>query len=207
MPRASSEENTSLCGAELARHRRAVFSAFAHLEAEVTAALANLRARINLPPRPGSAPKPPAGPLHAAMASAPRKSLEQNRPRHLARAQSSQFFPAGSFLRSVAARSSQPRNGSRIPLTGRARRPARALEEVNESHEGKRKTESLCPVHQINWQRSRYVFDMFYKYKKINRETYDYCIRNKLVDESLIAKWKKPGYERLCSTYMCEPGW
>ena len=75
-------------------------------------------------------------------------------------------------------------------------------DKVQEGHEGKRKVEALWPVHQINWQRSRYVFDMFYKYKKINRETYDYCIRNKLVDESLIAKWKKPGYERLCATYV-----
>lgn len=31
---------------------------------------------------------------------------------------------------------------------------------------------------------------------------YDYCVRNKLVDAALIAKWKKPGYERLCSTYV-----
>lgn len=31
---------------------------------------------------------------------------------------------------------------------------------------------------------------------------YEYCIRNKLVDAALIAKWKKPGYERLCSTYV-----
>lgn len=31
---------------------------------------------------------------------------------------------------------------------------------------------------------------------------YEYCVRNKLVDAALIAKWKKPGYERLCSTYV-----
>lgn len=75
-------------------------------------------------------------------------------------------------------------------------------DKVNESHEGKRKTESQWPVHQINWQRSRYVFDMYYKYKKISKEVYEYCIRMKLVDAALIAKWKKPGYERLCSTYV-----
>jgi hypothetical protein len=33
-------------------------------------------------------------------------------------------------------------------------------------------------------------------------QVYDYCIQNKLVDAALIAKWKKPGYERLCSTYV-----
>ncbi|ETL84867.1 hypothetical protein L917_15439 [Phytophthora nicotianae] len=74
-------------------------------------------------------------------------------------------------------------------------------EKMNEPHEGKRQCEALWPVHQINWQRSRYVYDMFYKYKKISREVYDYCVRRKLVDANLIAKWKKPGYERLCSTF------
>ncbi|CAM9283605.1 unnamed protein product [Chrysoparadoxa australica] len=75
-------------------------------------------------------------------------------------------------------------------------------EKVNEPHEGMRKGESLYPVHQINWQRSRYIYDMFYVYKKISRQVYDYCLRQKLVDAPLVAKWKKPGYERLCSTYV-----
>lgn len=74
-------------------------------------------------------------------------------------------------------------------------------EKMNEPHEGKRKVESLWPIHQINWQRSRYVYDMFYVHKKIERCVYDFCIKNKIVDANLIAKWKKPGYERLCSTY------
>jgi len=43
---------------------------------------------------------------------------------------------------------------------------------------------------------------MYFKYNKISKEVYEYCIRNKLVDAGLIAKWKKPGYERLCSTYV-----
>jgi bud site selection protein 31 len=76
---------------------------------------------------------------------------------------------------------------------------------VKESNDGKRKTESLWPVHQINWQRSRYIYDMYYTYKRISRQIYDYCIDEKLVDAALIAKWKKPGYERLCSTYVINP--
>lgn len=60
-------------------------------------------------------------------------------------------------------------------------------------------------MHQINWQKSRYVYDMYYTYERISREVYDYCITNKLVDAALIAKWKKPGYERLCSTYTINP--
>ncbi|KAE8906623.1 hypothetical protein PF005_g10409 [Phytophthora fragariae] len=74
-------------------------------------------------------------------------------------------------------------------------------ERMNEPHEGKRQCEALWPVHQINWQRSRYVYDMWHKYQRISREVYDFCVRRKLVDANLVAKWKKPGYERLCSTF------
>jgi len=77
--------------------------------------------------------------------------------------------------------------------------------EVNEPHEGLRKTESQWPVHQINWQKSRYIYNLFYKYKRISRELYDYCVEQKMIDAALIAKWKKPGYEKLCSTYVINP--
>ncbi|VEU33347.1 unnamed protein product [Pseudo-nitzschia multistriata] len=76
---------------------------------------------------------------------------------------------------------------------------------IKETNERKRKTESMWPVHQIGWQKSRYVYDMFYTYKRISRPVYEYCLRQKLVDAALIAKWKKPGYERLCSTYVINP--
>jgi bud site selection protein 31 len=46
---------------------------------------------------------------------------------------------------------------------------------------------------------------MYYTYNKISKEVYDYCITNKIVDAPLIAKWKKAGYERLCSTYVINP--
>lgn len=78
-------------------------------------------------------------------------------------------------------------------------------DKVKESNANKRKTESLWPVHQINWQRSRYVYDMYYTYHRIPKSVYDYCISQKIVDAALIAKWKKPGYERLCSTYVINP--
>jgi len=76
---------------------------------------------------------------------------------------------------------------------------------VKDTNEGKRNTESLWPIHQINWQKSRYIYDMYYTHKRISRSVYDYCIDTKIVDSSLIAKWKKPGYERLCSTYVINP--
>jgi bud site selection protein 31 len=78
-------------------------------------------------------------------------------------------------------------------------------DKVKESNVNKRNTESIWPVHQINWQRTRYVYDMYYTYSKISKKVYDYCIKNKIADAGLIAKWKKPGYERLCSTYVINP--
>ena len=73
-------------------------------------------------------------------------------------------------------------------------------DKVNEGHEGMRRVESAWPVHQINWQTSRYIYDLYYTYQRISREIYMYCIETKMIDAALIAKWKKPGYERLCST-------
>eukprot|EP01083_Nonionella_stella_P054092 142896_1 len=78
-------------------------------------------------------------------------------------------------------------------------------DKVKESNVGKRNTESIWPVHQINWQRSRYIYDMYYTYNRISKKCYDYCLKQKIADAGLIAKWKKPGYERLCSTYVINP--
>merc|ERR1712169_148401 len=39
---------------------------------------------------------------------------------------------------------------------------------------------------------------MHYRKKKISRELYDWCLKEKYADAALIAKWKKAGYERLC---------
>lgn len=78
-------------------------------------------------------------------------------------------------------------------------------DKVKETNLKKRKTESVWPVHQISWQKSRYIYDLYYTHKKISRRVYDYCIDQNLIDAPLIAKWKKPGYERLCSTYVINP--
>jgi bud site selection protein 31 len=87
----------------------------------------------------------------------------------------------------------------------------------NESHEGKRKTESLWPIMRISHARSRYVYELYYKREAISRELYDwllnqgygdvkyvFCVHDfqptgvSLSASSLIAKWKKAGYEKLC---------
>mmetsp|Transcript_17589 Transcript_17589/g.44608 ORF Transcript_17589/g.44608 Transcript_17589/m.44608 type:complete len:323 (-) Transcript_17589:323-1291(-) len=65
--------------------------------------------------------------------------------------------------------------------------------------------EALWPVHQINWQKSRYVYDLYWRYGRISEEVYQYCIDQKLVDGKLMAKWRRPGYEKLCSTYVINP--
>ena len=67
---------------------------------------------------------------------------------------------------------------------------AKMREAETVSHEGKRKNETLWPIYQIHYQRSRYIYEM-YKEHKISRELYDYCVTQKIVDAPLIAKWKK----------------
>jgi len=71
-------------------------------------------------------------------------------------------------------------------------------EAESESHEGKRKNESLWSVIRINHQRSRFVFDLFFKDKKISRELFAYLLKEQWADAALIAKWKKPGFSHLC---------
>lgn len=90
----------------------------------------------------------------------------------------------------------------------------------NETHEGKRKTESLWPIMRINHARSRYIYELYYKRDLISKQLYDWLLKQEyadakyvavtsswllcklmiapLVRASLIAKWKKVGYEKLC---------
>eukprot|EP01054_Gregarina_sp_Poly1_P008593 Gregarina_sp_Poly_1__8592@NODE_50_length_17596_cov_118_903303_g43_i0_p9_GENE_NODE_50_length_17596_cov_118_903303_g43_i0NODE_50_length_17596_cov_118_903303_g43_i0_p9_ORF_typecomplete_len185_score26_51G10/PF01125_17/1_8e68_NODE_50_length_17596_cov_118_903303_g43_i01144812002 len=75
---------------------------------------------------------------------------------------------------------------------------ARMREAEREPHEGKRKCEALWPIFRIHHQRSRYVYDMYFKKKAISKELYEWCLREGHADRFLIAKWKKTGYERLC---------
>lgn len=74
----------------------------------------------------------------------------------------------------------------------------RMREATAESHEGKRRVESAWPIFKIHHQKSRLIYDLFYKKEEISKELYDFCINEKLADANLIAKWKKPGYENLC---------
>ncbi|KAF4619197.1 hypothetical protein D9613_004801 [Agrocybe pediades] len=68
----------------------------------------------------------------------------------------------------------------------------------NESHEGKRKAESLWPIMRISHARSRYIYELYYKREAISRQLYDWLLKEGYADANLIAKWKKTGYEKLC---------
>lgn len=70
---------------------------------------------------------------------------------------------------------------------------------VNEPHEGKRRNEATWGITKIHYERSRYIYELYYKKKAISRELYDFLLLEKFGDANLIAKWKKPGYEYLCS--------
>ena len=74
----------------------------------------------------------------------------------------------------------------------------------SEHVQGKRRVESNWIVHQIDWQKTRYVHDMRYKYERISQEAYDYCVRNKMINGPLSEKWFEQGYERLCSLYAID---
>ncbi|CAG8558127.1 297_t:CDS:2 [Paraglomus occultum] len=102
----------------------------------------------------------------------------------------------------------------------RSRRPPEGFDEVeptllefaqkmkdaeNEPHEGKRRVESLWPIFRLHHQRSRYVYDLYYKRQAITKDLYDYLLRHGYADANLIAKWKKPGFERLCCLRCIQP--
>ena len=74
----------------------------------------------------------------------------------------------------------------------------RMRDHENAPCEGKRKTEVVWPILRLHHQRSRYIYDLYYKKKEISRELYDYLLAQKYADANLIAKWKKKGFEKLC---------
>jgi len=101
-------------------------------------------------------------------------------------------------VRTVRNRARKPPEGWDLIESTIEELDAKMREAESESHEGKRRAEALWPIFKIHHQRSRYIYDLFYKRKAISRELYDYCINNRIADAALIAKWKKQGYENLC---------
>uniref|UniRef100_A0A0E0CAJ2 Protein BUD31 homolog n=1 Tax=Oryza meridionalis TaxID=40149 RepID=A0A0E0CAJ2_9ORYZ len=68
---------------------------------------------------------------------------------------------------------------------------AKMREAENDTHDGKRKCEALWPIFRISHQRSRYIYDLYYRRKEISKELYEFCLDQGYADRNLIAKWKK----------------
>ncbi|KAL9686397.1 hypothetical protein QQ045_023855 [Rhodiola kirilowii] len=82
---------------------------------------------------------------------------------------------------------------------------AKMREAENDPHDGKRKCEILWPIFKIAHQKSRYIFDLYHRRKEISKELFEFCCDQGYADRNLIAKWKKPGYERLCCLRCMQP--
>ncbi|KAH0941490.1 hypothetical protein HID58_001127 [Brassica napus] len=68
---------------------------------------------------------------------------------------------------------------------------AKMREAEMDEHDGKRKCEALWPIFKLSHQRSRYVYDLYYRRKEISKELYEFCLDQGYADRNLIAKWKK----------------
>jgi len=66
-----------------------------------------------------------------------------------------------------------------------------SLAAENDPHDGKRKCEALWPIFRISHQKSRYIYDLYYRRKEISKELYEFCLDQGYADRNLIAKWKK----------------
>ena len=55
-----------------------------------------------------------------------------------------------------------------------------------ESHEGKRKQESVWPIMRIQHTRSRWIYELYYKREAISRELYDWLCEEKYADVKCV---------------------
>jgi bud site selection protein 31 len=77
---------------------------------------------------------------------------------------------------------------------------------ANKMKDAQNKPPPPGPKHQAQWeifqiahQRSRYVYDLYYEKEAISKQLYEWLLKNGYADAMLIAKWKKQGYEKVCS--------
>jgi bud site selection protein 31 len=75
---------------------------------------------------------------------------------------------------------------------------------VDSPQDGKSRVQSTWPIMRIAHERSRYLWEAM-KEQTISKELYEYCVKEKLVDVALVAKWKKQGYETLCCLRCIQP--
>ncbi|KAI5968779.1 BUD31 [Candida margitis] len=67
------------------------------------------------------------------------------------------------------------------------------------------KPTSLWPIYKITHDVTRYVHDLYAR-SKISDELYTWLTLQDYVDASLISKWNKRGYEKLCCTQCINAG-
>lgn len=79
---------------------------------------------------------------------------------------------------------------------------------ANKMKDAQNKPSSQGPRHQAQWeifqishQRSRYVYELYYKKEAISKQLYEWLLKNGYADAMLIAKWKKQGYEKVSLCY------
>lgn len=56
-------------------------------------------------------------------------------------------------------------------------------------HEGKKKHEATWDIFRISHQRSRFVYELYYKKEAISKELYEWLLKGGYADKGLIAKW------------------
>lgn len=72
----------------------------------------------------------------------------------------------------------------------------------NESHEGKRKTESLWPIMRISHTRSRYIYELYYKREAISKELYDWLLKEGYADAKYVTLF--PCFPRIWLDNDCD---
>ncbi|KAJ3645586.1 hypothetical protein Zmor_023229 [Zophobas morio] len=73
-----------------------------------------------------------------------------------------------------------------------------------ESHEDKRRSESLWPIFTIAHQRSKFAYDLFCRRKATIRELHGCCLPENTADKNLTEKWRNPDYKNLCCVRCTE---
>ncbi|ODV90452.1 hypothetical protein CANCADRAFT_2181 [Tortispora caseinolytica NRRL Y-17796] len=81
-----------------------------------------------------------------------------------------------------------------------------AFAERIEELSGVSSEETTWKMFQLLHQRSRYIYEMYYRKHAISKELYDWLLKARLGDPLLIAKWKKQGYENLCCLRCIDTG-
>ncbi len=78
-------------------------------------------------------------------------------------------MPKVRILRHAASRGKRPPEGWELIEPTLEELEQKMKEAETDSHEGKRKVEALWPIFKIHHQRSRYIFDLYYKRRAISR--------------------------------------